>query len=81
MSEEQVLGEEQTLTEEQAFFVYLLECYAGEKGRPTGEVLREWDERGITQYVLDNYPQYHSEAIENAYADIDSMLETGKPAW
>lgn len=66
---------------EQEFFVYLLECYACAKGRPTGDVLREWDERGITQYVMDNYLQYHTEAIENAYADIDSMLETGRPAW
>lgn len=68
------------MSEEQRFFVYLLECYAFEKGRPTGDVLKEWDERGITQYVLDNYLQYHTEAIENAYADIDSMLSTGKPA-
>lgn len=69
------------MTDEQKFFVYLLECYACEKGRLTGEVLKEWDEHGITQYVLDNYLQYHTEAIENAYTDIDSMLETGKPAW
>ena len=69
------------MSEEQRFFVYLLECYAFEKGRPTGDVLKEWDERGITQYVLDNYLQYRTEAIENAYADIDSMLSTGKPAW
>ena len=69
------------MSEEQRFFVYLLECYAFEKGRPTGDVLKEWDKLGITQYVLDNYLQYHTEAIENAYADIDSMLSTGKPAW
>ena len=69
------------MNEEQKFFIYLLECYANAKNRPTGEVLKEWDEHGITQYVLDNYLQYHTEAIENAYADIDSMLKTGKPAW
>lgn len=63
------------MTDEQKFFVYLLECYACEKGRPTGEILREWDDRGITQQVLDNYLQYHTEPIENAYADIDAMLE------
>ncbi len=57
------------------------ECHAFEKGRPTGDVLKEWDERGITQCVLDNYLQYHTEAIENACAGIDSMLETGRPAW
>ena len=69
------------MDDRQKFFVYLLECYACAKKRSTGEVLEEWDKRGITQYVLDNYLQYHTEAIENAYADIDSMLESGKPAW
>ena len=69
------------MNDEQKFFIYLLECYASAKNRPTGEVLKEWDEHGITQYVLGNYLQYHTEAIENAYADIDSMLKTGKPAW
>ncbi len=69
------------MDEKQKFFIYLLECYACEKGRPTGEVLREWEEHGIVAYVLDNYLQYHTEAIENAYADIDSMLKAGKPAW
>lgn len=69
------------MSAEEKFFVYLLECYACDKGRSTGDVLKEWDERGITQYVFDNYEQYHAEAIENAYADIDSMLATGKPVW
>ena len=67
------------MNEEDKFFLYLLECYACEKRRPTAEVLKEWDERGITQYVKGNYWQYHAETIENAYADIDSMLSIGKP--
>ena len=54
---------------------------ANAKNRLAVEVLKEWDEHGITRYVLDNYLQYHTEAIENAYADIDGMLKTGKPAW
>lgn len=44
-------------------------------------MLNEWDDQGITQYVMDNYWQYHTEAIENAFADIDDMLSTGKPVW
>lgn len=69
------------MDEKQKFFIYLLECYACKKGRPTSDVLKEWDERGLIPYVMDNYLQYHTEAIENAYADIDSMLRTNKPAW
>ena len=56
------------MTEEMKFFIYLIECYACEKGRPTGE-------------ILDNYEQYHQERIENAYEDIDSLLEYGVHAW
>ena len=63
---------------EYEFFVFLLESYACAKNRPTGDVLREWDEHGITQEIMDNYWAYHTEALTNAYADIDSLLATGK---
>ncbi len=69
------------MNEEQKFFVYLLECYAAVKGRPTGEVLREWDGCGVTQEIYDGYWLYHTEAIENAYMDIDSLVTTGKHAY
>ncbi len=69
------------MTKEMQFFVYLIECYACEKNRPTGDVLREWDERGITQEIYDNYEMYHQERIENAYEDIDHLLKTGEHAW
>ena len=69
------------MTKEMKFFVYLLECYAHAKNRPTGEVLQEWDSRGITQEIYDNYEMYHAERIENAFEDIDSLLATGKHAW
>lgn len=69
------------MDEKTKFFMYLVECYAGEKGRPTGDVLREWEERGIVQEVIDNYEMYHIERLENAYEDIDSLISTGKHAW
>ena len=50
------------------------------KNRPTGEVLREWDAKGITQKIYDGYEFYHCEALENAFEDIDSLLATGKHA-
>lgn len=64
--------------EEMWFFVYLLEYYAREKGRDAGDVLREWDEHGITQDIFDCYFVYHQEALTNAYEDIDSLMTTGK---
>ena len=69
------------IDEETAFFILLLEYYAAAKERPTGAVLREWNEHGITQEIHDYYELYHTERIENAYEDIDSLLATGKHAW
>jgi hypothetical protein len=31
--------------------------------------------------IYDGYWGYHTEAIENAYEDIDSLVATGKRAW
>lgn len=69
------------MTVEMKFFLFLIERYADEKGCLTGDVMRAWDEKGITQEIYDNYEMYHQERLENAYADIDSLLETGKHAW
>jgi len=69
------------IDEEMWFFMYLLEHYADYKGRHTGDVLKEWDDHGITNEIYDGYFQYHQERIENAYEDIDSLLSTGKHAF
>ena len=69
------------MTEEMKFFLFLIERYARFKGRPTGEVLQEWDRKGITQEIYDGYWQYHQEAIQNAYMDIDSLTATGRHAF
>lgn len=69
------------MSEEMDFFIYLLEAYADEKGMSASAVMSDWKRRGIVQFIYENYWMYHTEALENAFADIDSMLETGKPAW
>ena len=69
------------MSEELKFFLLLIERYACDKNRPTGEVLREWDEKGITKEIYDGYWQYHQEAIQNAFADIDSLAATGRHAF
>ena len=61
--------------------MYLLECYAAYKNKRSADVLKEWDKCNITQKIYNNYWTYHTEAIENAYMDIDSMIATGNPAW
>ena len=69
------------ISPEMKFFLFLLEQYAAYEHTTGDKVLREWDERGLTSWIYGNYEMYHCEAVENAFADIDSMLTTGKPAW
>ena len=66
------------MTDEMVFFLFLIERYANEKKRSTGDVLREWDEKGVTQGIYDGYFQYHQERLENAYDDIDCLVATGR---
>ena len=69
------------MTEEFEFFVYLIEAYAKHKGSTASAILNKLDKVGKTDFVFDMYEMYHSEAIENAFIDIDSLITTGKPAW
>ena len=69
------------MSDEMRFFLLLIERYADHKGRPTGDVLREWDQKGVTQEIFDGYFQYHQEAIQNADRDIDSLVATGAHAF
>ena len=66
------------MTEEMKFFLFLIERYACKYGRSTGEVFREWDEKGITDEIYNGYFQYHQERLENAYDDINSLVSTGR---
>lgn len=69
------------MDEKMKFFMYLIENYADYKNRKTGDVFKEWERFGIISTIYDNYWLYHTEAMENAYADIDSLIQTGKHAW
>ena len=69
------------MSKQLAFFAYLLECYAQHKHTTAGEILNTLDAKNLTDYVFDMYEMYHAEAIENAFADLDSLISTGKPAW
>lgn len=68
-----------TVSKEMDFLIYLLEAYAQEKGRSASEVLREWEHHDVVQAIYDNYLMYHSEALENAFADIDRLVGRSAP--
>ena len=62
------------MCKEAEFFIYLLERYADYKNQGADEVLRKWNEAGITQLIYDLYEIYHVERLENAFVDIDEIL-------
>lgn len=66
------------MTEEMKFFLFLIERYADKFGLLTGDVLRKWDELGITEEIYNGYFQYHQERLENAFDDINSLMTTEK---
>lgn len=61
------------------FFVYLIESYSEHRGREPSSVLEELKQKNLTSFVFDMYEMYHSESLENAFRDIDSLLKTGHP--
>lgn len=69
------------MDKEFVFFSYLLESYAAHKNTTAHEVLKTLDEKNLTGFVYSMYEMYHSESIDNAFSDIDSLIATGKTAW
>lgn len=57
------------------FFTFLMEHYARYKNTTADKVLHQLDELKLTDYVFGMYEMYHSEAIENAFANIDKLIE------
>jgi hypothetical protein len=63
------------MTVEQDFFIYLIEYYARYKDMPTSSVYSKLEELGLTDFICnDMYWRYHTEAIENAFEDIDQLI-------
>jgi hypothetical protein len=63
------------MTKEMEFFTFLMEQYAQYKNTTADKVLRKLDELNLTDYVFNMYEMYHVEALENAFADIDKLIE------
>ena len=64
------------MSKEMEFFTFLMEQYAQYKNITADKILRQLDELKLTDYVFNMYEMYHSEALENAYADIDKLIES-----
>ena len=64
------------MSKEMNFFIYLLEKYADKKNKNASDILKEWDKLNITQLIYDMYEKYHTVTLENAFEDIDKILES-----
>ena len=64
------------MSKEMEFFTFLMEQYAQYKSTTADKILRQLDELKLTDYVFNMYEMYHSEALENAYTDIDKLIES-----
>ena len=51
-----------------------MEQYAFYKHTTADKILKKLDDLGLTERVIKMYEMYHSEAIENAFKDIDRMI-------
>ena len=64
------------MAKEMEFFTFLMEQYASYKNTTADKILHKLDELNLTDYIFNMYEMYHSEALENAYADIDKLIES-----
>jgi len=63
------------ISNQSEFFIFLLEKYAEYKSLPASEILKLWQRRGLIDYINGMYEQYHTERLENAFADVDRKIE------
>ena len=64
------------MSKEMEFFTFLMEQYARSKNTTADKILHKLDELNLTDYIFNMYEMYHSEALVNAYADIDKLIES-----
>ena len=66
------------MSKEMRFLVFAIEHYRQAKGLTGPEVAALFREKGLSQYVLDNYFIYHIESPDLMVTDIDRYVETGE---
>lgn len=66
---------------EMEFFIFLVENYAEYKNTTGDVVLKLWDRLRLTDFIYDMYERYHTERMENAFEDIDRLVEEKRSAF
>ena len=62
------------MAKEMEFFSFLMEQYAAYKGTTANKILEQLEAKKQTDFVYSMYERYHTEAIENAFDDLDKIL-------
>ena len=63
------------MSKEIEFYIYLIERYADFKNITADVVQRQRDEYGISDMIFNMYDIYHVERLQNAFDDIDKIIE------
>lgn len=63
------------MNRETEFFIYLIEKYAEYKKISTTDILNTLERLNLTEFIYKMYERYHTEAIENAFKDIDELIK------
>ena len=66
------------MSKEMEFFIYLIEHYAVYKNKNTNVVMEELKNLALVEEIINRYEFYHIERLENAYEDIDKLIENKK---
>ncbi len=62
------------MAKEMEFFSFLMEQYAAHKGTAANKILARLEEKNLTDFVFSMYERYHTEALQNAFDDLDRLL-------
>jgi hypothetical protein len=62
------------MSEEARYLIFLIEHYAAAKGIDGDAVFALFYQNDLMGYIRDRYYTYHTERVENAISDIDSIL-------
>lgn len=66
------------MSDEMNFFIFLIEQYAKYKNKRADIILKQWDDLKLTDTIYNMYESYHTEALENAFVDIDKLILEAK---
>ena len=66
------------VSKEMCFFTYLLENYAVFKKQRADIIFQQLDDLNLVETIFNNYEMYHRENLNNAFSDIDLLIQKTK---